>query len=138
MPITGCSPFYEKKMKKVFLFAVLSLSLLTIVSCGGKQELKHTKGVVTSFVSHKDSLVSARVVVESDTLFFQLGDVRLVNGMFLKGDSVSIDYIEGRDDTLRAFVIAVLPKPVQYIDLNNAEKSDTLVTRSDEPADSLQ
>ena len=137
MPIKGCSPFYEKKMKKFFIFTVLSLSLLTIVSCGGKQELKHTKGV-TSFVSHKDSLVSARVVVESDTLFFQLGDVRLVNGMFLKGDSVSIDYIEGRDDTLRAFVIAVLPKPVQYIDLNNAEKSDTLVTRSDEPVDSLQ
>ena len=138
MPITGCSPFYKKKMKKVFLLAVLSLSLLSIVSCGGKQELKHTKGVVTSLVSHKDSLVSARVVVESDTLLFQLADVRLVNGMFLKGDSVSVDYVEDGEDTLHAFVIAVLPKPVQYIDLNSGEKSDSLVTRSDEPADSLQ
>lgn len=137
MPITGCSPFYEKKMKKVILFAVLILSLSTIVSCSGKQELKHTKGVVTSFVSHKDSLISARVVVDSDTLLFQLADVRLVNGMFLKGDSVSVDYVEDNEDMLHAFVIAVLPKPVQYIDLND-EKSDSLVTRPDEPADSLQ
>ena len=125
-------------MKKVFLFAVLGLLLLTVISCSEKKELKQTKGVVTHFRTLNDSLVTAYVAVDADTLLFQLSDARLVNGMFLNGDSVSIDYIEGQGDTLRALVIAVLPKPVHYIDLNNGEKGDTLVTRSSESIDSVQ
>ena len=137
MPITGCSPFHEKKMKKVFLFAVLSLSLLTIVSCSDKKALKQTKGVVTDIKTIKDSLVTAKLAVDGDTLLFKLADARFVNGMFIKDDSVQIDYIEGQGDTLRALVINVLPKAVQYIDLNSAP-SDTLVTRTMEHEDSLQ
>ena len=137
MPITGCSPFHEKKMKKLFLFAVLSLSLLTIVSCSDKKALKQTKGVVTDLKTVKDSLVTAKVAVDGDTLLFKLADARFVNGMFIKDDSVQIDYIDGRGDTLRALVINVLPKAVHYIDLNSAP-SDTLVTRTMEQEDSLQ
>jgi len=137
VPITGCSPFHEKKMKKLFLFAVLSLSLLTIVSCSDKKSLKQTKGVVTDLKTVKDSLVTAKVAVDGDTLLFKLADARFVNGMFIKDDSVQIDYIDGRGDTLRALVINVLPKAVQYIDLNSAP-SDTLVTRTMEQEDSLQ
>ena len=103
---------------------MLGLSLLTVVNCSGKKELKQTKGVVVELKTIQDSLVTARVTVGSDTLLFKLADARFVNGMFIKDDSVSIDYIEGQGDTLRALVIAVLPKPIHYV-----EKSDTLVTR---------
>jgi len=137
VPITGCSPFHEKKMKKLFLFAVLSLSFLTIVSCSDKKTLQQTKGVVTDIKTIKDSLVTAKLAVDGDTLLFKLADARFVNGMFIKDDSVQIDYIEGQGDTLRALVINVLPKAVQYIDLNSAP-SDTLVTRTMEHEDSLQ
>ena len=90
------------------------------------------KGVVVNIKTIKDSLVTARVASGTDTCLFKLADARFVNGIFIYGDSVHIDYIEGRDDTLRALVISVLPKPVHYIDLNDsAEKSDTLVTSSD-------
>lgn len=89
------------------------------------------KGVVVHIKTVKDSLVTARVANGADTFLLKLADARLVNGMFLNGDSVSVDYIDGRDDTLRALVISVLPKPVQYIDLNDdSAKSDTIVTSS--------
>ena len=52
-----------------------------------------------------------------------------MNGMFINGDSVNINYIEGEKDTLRAMVITVLPRPIHTIDLNSAEQSDTLLTR---------
>lgn len=121
------------KMKKLFLFAMLGLSLLTVVNCSGKKELKQTKGVVVALKTIQDSLVTARVTVGSDTLLFKLADARFVNGMFIKDDSVSIDYIEGQGDTLRALVIAVLPKPIRYV-----EKSDTLVTRPVEQESSTE
>lgn len=124
-------------MKKLFLLTVMGLALLTVVSCSEKKELKQTKGVVTTLKTFKDSLVTANVVVNGDTLLFKLADARLVNGMFIKDDSVQIDYIEGRGDTLRALIITVLSKPVQYIDLNDTP-SDTLATRSVEHVDSLQ
>ncbi|MBO4892351.1 MAG: hypothetical protein J5502_07045 [Prevotella sp.] len=125
-------------MKKVFLLAVIGLSLLTVVSCGQK-ELKQLKGVVTHIQAVDDSLATAKVLVDGDTLLFKLADARFVNGIFLNGDSVTIDYIEGRGDTLRALVIAVLPKPVHYIDLNDkSEQSDTLATRQSQPVDSLE
>lgn len=103
---------------------MLGFSLLTVVNCSGKKELKQTKGVVVALKTIQDSLVTARVTVGSDTLLFKLAEARFINGMFIKDDSVQIDYIEGQGDTLRALVIAVLPKPVHYV-----EKSDTLVTR---------
>lgn len=123
----------KNKMKKLFLFAMLGLSLLTVVNCSGKKELKQTKGVVIELKTIQDSLVTARVTVGSDTLLFKLADARFVNGMFIKDDSVSIDYIEGQGDTLRALVIAVLPKPIRYV-----EKSDTLVTRPVEQESSTE
>lgn len=112
---------------------MLGLSLLTVVNCSGKKELKQTKGVVIELKTIQDSLVTARVTVGSDTLLFKLADARFVNGMFIKDDSVSIDYIEGQGDTLRALVIAVLPKPIRYV-----EKSDTLVTRPVEQESSTE
>ena len=127
------------KMKKLFLVAACGLALLTVVNCTSQKELKQTKGVVTSLKTVGDSLATARVVVDADTLLFKLADARFVNGMFIKDDSVQIDYIEGQGDTLRALVITVLSKQVNYIDLNG-EASDTLVTRAPQPEeeDSVQ
>lgn len=86
------------------------------------------KGVVTYIWAEHDSLVSVNVANGSDTLLFHAEDARVVNGMFINGDSVNINYIEGEKDTLRAMVISVLPKPIRTIDLN-VEQSDTLLTR---------
>lgn len=87
------------------------------------------KGVVTYIWAEHDSLVSVNVANGSDTLLFHAEDARVVNGMFINGDSVNINYIEGEKDTLRAMVISVLPKPIiRTLDLNDAQ-SDTLMTR---------
>lgn len=115
----------------------MGLALLTVVSCSEKKTLKQTKGIVTALKTVRDSMVTAKVVVDDDTLLFKMADARFVNGMFIKDDSVQIDYIEGQGDTLRALVISVLPRAVKYIDLNGSP-SDTLVTRPVLPEDSLQ
>ena len=129
MLVTGCSPFIRKRMKKVFLLTVVGLSLLTVVGCSSKKEMKEMKGVVTQIWTVDDSLVSTRVAVGSDTLEFQLADARFINGMFINGDSVNVNYIEEDDDVLHAYVISVLPKPVRTVDLNGDAESDTLITR---------
>lgn len=116
-------------MKKVFLLTVVGLSLLTVVGCSSKKEMKEMKGVVTQIWTVDDSLVSTRVAVGSDTLEFQLADARFINGMFINGDSVNVNYIEEDDDVLHAYVISVLPKPVRTVDLNGDAESDTLITR---------
>ncbi len=116
-------------MKKVFLLAVIGLSLMTFVGCSDKKELKEMKGVVTYIWAEHDSLVSVNVANGSDTLLFHAEDARVVNGMFINGDSVNINYIEGEKDTLRAMVITVLPRPIHTIDLNSEVQSDTLLTR---------
>ena len=116
-------------MKKVFYLAVICLTLMTFVGCSGKKELKEMKGVVTYIWAEQDSLVSVNVANGSDTLLFHAEEARIVNGMFINGDSVNINYIEGEKDTLRAMVITVLPRPIHTIDLNSAEQSDTLLTR---------
>lgn len=97
-----------------------------MISCGSK-ELKETKGLVADIEVVKDSLNSAKVLVDGDTVIFKMIDARFVNGMFMVGDSVTIHYIEGRNDTLRALVVGLLPKAPHYIDLN-AAKNDTLAT----------
>ena len=43
-------------------------------------------------------------------MLFSIADARFQNGLMLPGDSVIVDYIEGRGDTLRALVVTVLPK----------------------------
>ena len=102
---------------------------MTFVGCSGKKELKEMKGVVTYIWAEHDSLVSVNIADGPDTLLFHAEEARIVNGMFINGDSVNINYIEGEKDTLRAMVITVLPRPIHTIDLNSAEQSDTLLTR---------
>lgn len=114
-------------MKKIVFTASLLVSLgLSLVGC--KQELQETRGVVTELEFDSDTLLCTRIAVEGDTLLFKVNEARMVNGMFVKGDSVMINYIEGRNDTLRALVLSVLPKAPHVIEPAK-ESNDSLVTR---------
>lgn len=114
-------------MKKIVFTAALLVSLgLSLVGC--KQELQETRGVVTELEFDSDTLLCTRIAVEGDTLLFKVNEARMVNGMFVKGDSVVVNYIEGRNDTLRALVLAVLPKAPHVIEPAK-ESNDSLVTR---------
>ena len=74
------------------------------------------------------------LTVGDEEMTVTLLDARFQNGIFLQGDSVILDYIDGKDNTLRALVVTVLPKPAQYF-----EPSDTLITKdSKADADSIQ
>ena len=79
-----------------------------------------------------DTVVSTLLAVDKDTLYFKLADARFVNGMMVPGDSVIINYIEGREDTLRALVVTILPKTPRYLELD-VPTSDTLVTTTPKP-----
>jgi len=114
-------------MKKIVFTASLLVSLgLSLVGC--KQELQETRGVVTELEFDSDTLLCTRIAVEGDTLLFKVNEARMVNGMFVKGDSVVVNYIEGRNDTLRALVLSVLPKAPHVIEPAK-ESNDSLVTR---------
>ena len=111
----------------------LILSFLTLCACGyvltgcGKPELKNVRGLVTEITISNDSLKAMRMAVGSDTLLFSMRDCMLNNGIMLRGDSVIVDYIDGRGDSLRALVLTLLPKPAHYV--NPADMAgDSLLT----------
>ena len=114
-------------MKKiVFTLALTGCLALSLTGC--KQELQETRGVVTDMEFDSDTLLCTRIAVDGDTLLFKVNEARMINGMFVKGDSVMINYIEGRNDTLRALVLSVLPKAPHVIEPGK-ESNDPLVTR---------
>ena len=121
-------------MKKiVFTLALTSCLALSLVGC--KQELQETRGVVTELELDSDTLLCTRIAVEGDTLLFKMTEARLLNGMFVSGDSVVVNYIEGRNDTLRALLVQVLPKAPHMI-VPAIESNDSLVTRPVEDQES--
>ncbi len=112
--------------KTIFAFTLLCGFILTLASCGGK-EIKDITGLVTSFDTKDDSITSTKLLVDGDTIIFKMTDARFINGMFMAGDSVKISYIEGRNDSLRALIVNVIPRTPHYFDAE-AAKNDTLVT----------
>ena len=100
--------------------------VLSLVGC--KQELQETRGVVTELEVEGDTILCSRIAVDGDTLLFKMTEARLLNGMFVSGDSVVVNYIEGRNDTLRALLVQVLPKAPHMI-VPATESNDSLVTR---------
>jgi len=114
-------------MKKIVFTAILVVSLgLSLVGC--KQELQETRGVVTELEVEGDIILCSRIAVDGDTLLFKMTEARLLNGMFVSGDSVVVNYIDGRNDTLRALLVQVLPKAPHMIEPAK-ESNDPLVTR---------
>ena len=126
-------------MKKiVFTLALTGCLALSLTGC--KQELQETRGVVTDMEFDSDTLLCTRIAVDGDTLLFKVNEARMINGMFVKGDSVVINYIEGRNDTLRALVLSVLPKAPHVIEPAK-ESNDSLITRpveDQEPEEPVQ
>jgi len=112
--------------KTIFAFTLLCGFILTLASCGGK-EIKDITGLVTSFDTKGDSITSTKLLVNGDTIIFKMTDARFINGMFMVGDSVKISYIEGRNDSLRALIVNIIPPTPHYFDAE-AAKNDTLVT----------
>lgn len=114
-------------MKKSILTFVLFFAAMLMLSSCGKNELKDVRALVTSLEVNGDTLKSMKATVDGETLLFSLVDARFNNGVMLHGDSVIINYIEGRNDTLRALVVTILPKAPHYLDFD-AAKNDTLKT----------
>lgn len=113
-------------MKNSFLLLVLICCSLLITSCGGG-ELKDVSGKVVDIEAVSDSLISAKLTCNGDTMLFNFDDARFINGMFVSGDSVKISFIDGRNDTLRALVVNIIPHAPHYFNPDEA-KNDTLVT----------
>lgn len=120
-------------MKKVFLaFVVLCVMVIAFVGC--KPELKTVRGQVKSLTVANDTLKSMVLSVGETENIVTLLDARFQNGIALAGDSVIVDYIDGKENTLRALIVTVLPKPAQ-----DFVPSDSLITvDSKSSADSIQ
>lgn len=116
----------------ILTLVILLCSLTVIIGCGGKNEIKEIRALVTSVDLSNDSIKSMTASLNGDSLIFTMKDVRLNNGMMIKGDSVIINYIDGRNDSLRALVVTILPQAYQL--KKEIAANDTLVTSIDEPA----
>ena len=119
-------------MRKIFLslLAVTGLFCFIVTSC--QPELKNVRGLVTTVEIRHDSLLGMKLMVDGDTLLFRMTDARIQNGMMMAGDSVIVDYIEGRHDSLRALVVTLLPKLAPAY---TPSTSDTLITIPAQPTE---
>ena len=114
-------------MKNLILtFLFLCACMITMTGCGSK-EIKDIKGEIVDFKTDNDTLISARLLVDNDTIILKMADARLINGMFLSRDSVKVSYIEGRKDTLRALIVSIIPNSPHFLD-TEAAKNDPLIT----------
>ena len=114
-------------MKKIITILLTCIVLATATGCREKG-IQTVRGQVKKVEVHKDTLVSMTVSINErgDTAIFNLDDARLQNGIMMYRDSVIVDYIYGRNDTLRALVVTVLPKIKQF---DEPIFSDTLITK---------
>ena len=118
-------------MKKFFaIYCIVALGMtLTITSC--KEKIKTVRGKVASVENHGDTLISMKVTDGEDSLKFNLDEAQFNNGIMLIGDSVIVNYFNGKDDAYRAAVITVLPRPTQYLD-QEIDSTKELKTVSDD------
>ena len=105
---------------------------LALGSCGNNELLKK-RGVVVGLELRPDSGFTLHVLAGTDSLLFKLDDAHFVNGSPIPGDSVIIDYIKGRRDTLRALVVTVHNnlKPSRIIELGKVDPNAELITAPD-------
>lgn len=105
------------KNNKIFLLLACTLVAFLAVSCG-KPKIKTIRGLVTSIEMNGDTLKTFNISSEDGAIVFDLKDARYNEGIMLRGDSVIVDYINGRKDTARALVVTVLAKTPHYIDIS--------------------
>lgn len=117
-------------MKKFFLALVVLCGIVTaFVACN--PELKNARGQVKSVEIKNDTVKSMILTVDGQDNVVNLTDAKFQNGIAMDGDSVILDYIDGKENTLRGLVVTVLPRPAHYF-----EPSDTLITS--ESTDSIK
>lgn len=120
-------------MKKAF-FALTTLCAIVLGLTSCEPELKNARVQVKSVEITNDTLKSMVITMGNEEKTVTLLDAHFQNGIALQGDSIILDYIDGRENTLRALIVTVLPKPAHYF-----EPSDTFMTReSKESKDSIQ
>lgn len=113
-------------MKKiVMVLAVVALVLTAMTGC--RKGLQNTRGVVKSMKITHDSLKSMVITYneDGDTMLFSLREARIQRGIMMIGDSVIVDFVDGKDDSLRALVVTTLPKPTRIIE-EGVAPSDSL------------
>lgn len=115
-------------MRKSFLYLIAStlLMVLGFNSCG-KPEIKKARGLVKNVRIDDDTIRYLTITMGEDSIVFNLDEVRFNNGMMVPNDSVIVDYIDGKNDTARAFVVTVLPKKAVTINPED-NKNKELIT----------
>jgi len=118
--------------RSIFILTIFCALASTFIGCS-KPELKSVRGEVKSVEVGDSMLMSMTMLIDGQEKIVKLTDAQFQNGIALAGDSVILDYINGREDTLRGLVVTVLPKSVHYF-----EPSDTLIIKdNDESGDSI-
>lgn len=104
-------------MKRTFLYTLV-ISITAILSLGscGKKELKNVRGMVKTVDVDHDTIRNLTIVCGNDSMVFNLDEARFNNGIMVPHDSVIVDYIDGKTDTARAFIVTVLPSQTKLID----------------------
>lgn len=113
---------------------------MTMVTGCGKAKLKTVRGLVKNVTTEADTLESMTIQTgeDGDTIVFDVTSAKLNEGIMMPKDSVIVDYANVRHtDTARAYVVTVLPKPVQTIDITK-EKNNKLVTKSKKEIDKFE
>lgn len=113
-------------MRKSF-FGLLAVALMGVFAGCSKQEAKKITGIVKNVGMDKDTLKTLTLITGEDSMVFSLDGVRFNNGMMLPHDSVAVYYADGENDTARAFIVSVIPKPAVTINPED-NKDKELIT----------
>lgn len=129
---------------KRLLYLFFSFCLLGLIVAGcNENKLKTVRGEVVELDILHDTIISNLILsVDGDSLLFNLKDAQFVNGDVFSGDSVEIDYVSTKSDTLRALLVSLINKSAHVL-IPSQMSNDSLVTlpvetlkRATEPSDS--
>lgn len=116
-------------MKKIlYCLFFVGVVCFTLSLTGCKPKLQDVRGFVKSVNVHGDTLLDMTVMNGKDSLVFSLDKARFTDGAAFTGDSVIVNYIDGREGKYRALVVTVLPKRSKVIELNKEDTTKKLLT----------
>lgn len=102
-------------MKKYIVPVLVLTVFLSFMLTGCKEKLKQSYGTVCDIQRSGDTLLNMRMVTgEGDTLVLNLDRAKFNRGIAMPGDSVLVNHLSGRGDTLRAIIVTVMAKPTRY------------------------
>ena len=115
------------KRNKIFVILACLCLLFTATSCSNKK-IKTIRGLVTKVEANVDTLKSMTLSTSDGNKIFSLGGVRFNEGVMMEGDSIIVDFTNGKHDTARALVVTVLPKTPHYVDLSKKDTTGEVKT----------